>query len=224
MAVKAPPSPAAPVYSWSGWYVGGNIGYSWGHADIGLNGTGSFDFADANRTYLDGVIGGGQIGYNYQLSPDTVLGLEADIQGSGQRGSHTFFDPFSAGTAVTSYDAKINWFGTVRGRFGYFITPQLLYYATGGLAYGHVEVSGSTQVPASVSSFSASKTNAGFTIGGGIEGSVWLPANWTWKLEYLYLNLGTLDVATSLSATEGTTTHVEFTDNIVRVGLNYQFH
>jgi len=224
MAVKAPPSPAAPAYSGTGWYVGGNVGYSWGHADVGLNGTGSFDFADANRTYLDGVIGGGQIGYKYQLSPDTVLGLEADIQGSGQRGSHTFFDPFSAGTAVTNYDAKINWFGTVRGRFGYLVTPQLLYYATGGLAYGHVEVSGSTQVPASVGSFSASKTNTGFTIGGGIEGSVWLPANWTWKLEYLYLNLGTLDVATSLSATGGTTTHIEFTDNIVRAGLNYQFH
>ena len=152
------------------------------------------------------------------------MGLEADIQGSGQRGSHTFFDPFAAGTAVTNYDAKINWLGTVRGRFGYLITPQLLYYATGGLAYGHVEVSGSTQVPASISAFDASKTNTGFTIGGGIKGSVWLPTNWTWKLEYLYLNLGTLDVATSLSATGGTTTHIEFTDNIARVGLNYQFH
>ena len=104
------------------------------------------------------------------------------------------------------------------------ITPQLLYYATGGLAYGHVEVSGSISVPASISAFRASKSNTGFSIGGGIEGSVWLPANWTWKLEYLYLNLGTLDVATSLSAAGGATTHIEFTDNIVRVGLNYQFH
>jgi outer membrane immunogenic protein len=75
----------------------------------------------------------------------------------------------------------------------------------------------------SISAFSASKTNTGFSIGGGIEGSVWLPANWTWKLEYLYLNLGTLDFATSLSVIGGTTTHVEFTDNIVRVGLNYKF-
>ncbi len=89
---------------------------------------------------------------------------------------------------------------------------------------GHVEVSGSGQVPAGISAFSASKTNTGFSIGGGIEGSVWLPANWTWKLEYLYLNLGTLDVATSLSATGGTITHIEFTNNIVRAGLNYQFH
>jgi outer membrane immunogenic protein len=108
--------------------------------------------------------------YNkYQFGPDTLLGVEADIQGSGQRGSHTFFDPFSDGTAVTNYDAKINWFGTVRGRFGYSITPQVLYYATGGLAYGHVEVSGSTQVPASISAFSASKTNIGFTSAVGLK-------------------------------------------------------
>ena len=224
MAVKAPRSPAAPVYGGTGWYVGGNVGYSWGHADIDLNGTGSFDFSDANRTYLDGVIGGGQIGYKYQFGPDSILGLEADIQGSGQRGGHTFFDPFSAGTAVTSYDAKINWFGTVRGRFGYSIVPQLLYYATGGLAFGQVETSGNTISPVGGSAFSASKTHTGFSIGGGIEGSVWLPANWTWRLEYLFLNLETLDVATSLSAAGGTTTHIEFTDNIVRVGLNYQFH
>ncbi len=224
MPVKAPPPPAAPVYSGSGWYVGGNLGYSWGHADMDLNGTGSFDFSDANRTYPDGIIGGGQIGYKYQFSPDSIVGLEADIQGSGQRGSHVFFDPFSAGPAVTSYDAKINWFGTLRGRFGYLITPQLMYYATGGLAYGHVEVSGTTQVPAGISAFSASKTNTGFSLGGGIEGSVWLPPNWTWKLEYLYLNLGTLDAATSLNAGGGTTTHIEFSDNIVRAGLNYQFH
>ena len=225
MAVKESPSAAsAPTYSWTGWYVGGNFGYSWGHADTDINGTGSFNFTDSNRTYLDGLIGGGQIGYSYQFAPNSVLGIEADIQSSGQRGSHTFFDPFSASTAVTDYDAKINWFGTVRGRFGYSIAPQLLYYANGGLAYGHVEVSGNTISPLGSSAFSASKSHTGFSIGAGIEGSVWLPANWTWRLEYLYLNLGTLDVATSFSGSAGTTTHIEFTDNIVRVGLNYQFH
>ncbi len=141
----------------------------------------------------------------------------------------TSFDIFSA-TAVTNYNAKIDWFGTVRGRLGYLITPQLLLYTTGGLAYGRVELSGNTVFrPAKTFAstvFSASDTNIGFSVGGGVEGSVWLPPNWTWKLEYLYVDLGSVDVATSSSSVIGgpvtTKTHTHFTD--VRVGLNYQFH
>jgi outer membrane immunogenic protein len=265
MAVKGPPPAPAPVNNWTGFYVGGNVGYGWGNANTDLNGSAttivvivgstpfpnSFAFAASNRAHLDGVIGGGQIGYNYQSSPNWVLGLEADFQGSDQRGGNTFVAPFSTvvcssasfppptcnafttfnGTAVTNYNAKIDWFGTVRGRLGYLITPQVLFYGTGGLAYGDVEVSGNTVASFFKTSgngvFSASKTNVGFSVGGGIEGSAWLPANWTWKLEYLYLDLGSLDVVTSLnfgSGTGTTTTHTHFTDNIVRVGLNYQFH
>jgi outer membrane immunogenic protein len=191
-----------------------------------------------------------------------VLGFEADIQGSGERASNQFTDPFlapicnitpvggvcpeplppSPGTALTSYQAKIDWFGTVRGRLGWLVDDQLLVYATGGLAYGKVAVSGNTSVNIAFGSMTAnapfanSKTNAGFSVGAGAEGrfSYWLPPNWTWKVEYLYLDLGSLDTTTSFAAsssqvvftsTTGTiTTHTHFTDNIVRVGLNYQFH
>jgi outer membrane immunogenic protein len=271
MVVKAPPSAPVPVYSWTGWYVGGNVGYGWGGSktDNAVTGTvnfvgptpfpSSFVFSDSNKAHLNGVIGGGQLGYNYQFSSDFILGLEADIQDSDQRGSNTFVQPLPVlvcsgsagppdhctnittfnGTAVTNYDAKIDWFGTVRGRVGYLITPQLLLYETGGLAYGRVEVSGNAvltrpQGPGiqtfGIDSFSTSKTNVGFSVGGGIEGSVWLPANWTWKLEYLYLDLGSLDVMTPLTSRSGifssgtTTMQTHFTDNILRGGLNYQFH
>jgi outer membrane immunogenic protein len=82
------------------------------------------------------------------------------------------------------------------------------------------------------STFSASKTNVGFTLGGGVEGR--LSANWTWKLEYLYLDLGSLDTPGLFPATilgQGINTplagrmplHTHFTDNIVRVGLNYKY-
>jgi opacity protein-like surface antigen len=95
---------------------------------------------------------------------------------------------------------------------------------------------GTVPFPSSSAAFGASKTNVGFSVGGGIEGSVWLPANWTWELEYLYLDLGSLNVVTSFtqpsipnvpstSPVTGTiATHAHFTDNIVRVGLNYKFH
>jgi outer membrane immunogenic protein len=219
-----PQPPPVPVFTWTGWYVGGNIGYSWGdaHTDLAGNGnlntdivsaaTTSFGFGDSNTTRPDGVIGGGQIGYNYQFSPNAVLGFEADIQGSGERASNQFTDPFlapicnitpvggvcpeplppSPGTALTSYQAKIDWFGTVRGRLGWLVDDQLLVYATGGLAYGKVAVSGNTSVNVAFGSMTAnapfanSKTNAGFSVGAGAEGrfSYWLPPNWTWKVEY----------------------------------------
>jgi outer membrane immunogenic protein len=283
-AYKAPPLPPLPVYGWTGVYVGGNIGYSWGGArtDIagsattfmfaGIGGTpgfpSTFSFADSNTVRLDGVVGGGQVGYNYQFSPRWVLGFEADIQGSGERGSNTFLDAFStrvcsaadtstvppscvatnsqlSGTVATAFDAKIGWFGTVRGRLGVLITDEVLLYGTGGLAYGRVSVSGNanvntlltfpggTEVPftPAATSFSASKTNVGFAVGGGIEGK--LSASWTWKLEYLYLDLGSLDTTSPFPAgsplgfltqlTGAISTHTLFRDNIVRVGLNYRF-
>jgi outer membrane immunogenic protein len=288
------PVVVAPVYSWTGFYVGGNLGYSWGRARTDIAGSGtsvSFRelfggvrnspaaFADSQTQRLNGVVGGGQVGYNYQFSPKWLLGLEADIQGSGERGSNTFADPLLGGTvctgvlvvggtitciggpfnsplngaAVTAYEARIGWFGTVRGRLGFLITDQVLLYGTGGLAYGRVELSGNTSVSGTVvrtvagftdifpitpgtTAFSQSKTNVGIAVGGGIEGkcSHWLPTGWTWKAEYLYVDLGSLDtvapfplgpvppgVTTPFAG--AITTHTRFTDNIVRVGLNYKF-
>jgi outer membrane immunogenic protein len=274
---------AAPVYTWTGFYVGGNVGGSWGNARTDIAGSGTFftfpsagslpgnqssvAFADSNTARLNGVIGGGQIGYNYQFSPNWVLGFETDIQASGERGSSSFLDPVSTsvctqvtsipppthcavsfplnGAVATSYEAKIDWFGTVRNRLGYLVADRLLLYATGGLAYGRVEISGNSTVNGFVGAvpltrpgttgFSVSSTNVGFVVGGGIEGkfSYWLPANWTWKLEYLYMDLGSLNtaspfppaVATAVSTpfTGAIATHTHFTDNIVRVGLNYKF-
>jgi|SRR6516162_2454965 outer membrane immunogenic protein len=156
------------------------------------------------------------------------------------------FNPLN-GTAAT-YGAKIEWVGTVRGRLGVLITDQVLLYGTGGLAYsrvspGNIGMNGVLQsvlppvlVPYTGTALNASKTNIGFAVGGGIEGkcSYWLPTRWMWKLEYLYVDLGSLDTVSSFALTQSIfvggnftgpiTTHTHFTDNIVRVGLNYQFH
>ena len=138
------------------------------------------------------------------------------------------------------------------------ITDQVLLYGTGGLAYGRVEVSGVTNVSGSVNTnggsglppvvpftpganaFGDSKTNLGFAVGAGIEGKISYGTGWTWKLEYLYVDLGSLDTVGPFPGgpspfgpsgnllttpfTGAVTTHTHFTDNIVRVGLNYQFH
>ncbi len=109
---------------------------------------------------------------------------------------------------------------------------NLLLYATGGLAYGKVGLAGSLTDAGVVvagpafsltSSYSASRLNAGWAAGAGVEAP--LGRNWTWKAEYLYVDLGALNVAaTGPVPSEMINIHARFTDNVVRAGLNYQFH
>ena len=263
-----------PGYNWTGFYAGLNIGYSWGRS----SGTQSFVNTTTGAVLnsnpvsfnMDGVIGGGQIGYNWQRDK-WVFGLEADIQGTGQKGSGSGVCPGGPATSTTttaaavngvcsvgqigdtipfnvpafpvtsSIDQKLSWFGTVRGRVGATFTPTVLGYVTGGFAYGEVSttntVSGFNQlgpqnvnVPpafAAVNASSSSRsTRAGWTVGAGIEGVV--SGNWTAKIEYLYVDLGTVSgsFVTPLVAPGGAfvtsrySSHI--TDNILRVGLNYK--
>jgi outer membrane immunogenic protein len=141
---------------------------------------------------------------------------------------------------------KIDWFGTVRGRLG-LTSDHWLFYTTGGLAYGHVSSSGVFQ-PLNFGNtpfvWNNSATKVGWTVGAGIENVFF--GNWSWRVEYLYMDLGKLTATTTGGASNcygappppppglgvcllptslGTlTTTSHFTDNIVRVGLNYQFH
>jgi outer membrane immunogenic protein len=159
MAAKAPPSPPA-LYSWTGFYVGANAGYGWGHENVsyspndpaaasvfaGLGGLLPGAAPTPNSYAVSGGFGGFQLGYNWQFNRNWVAGLETDFDWSGVRGSST-----NAGTIVTgignvpisnSASEKIDWFGTVRARLGYLVTDNLLTYATGGLAYGRIDRSG----------------------------------------------------------------------------------
>ena len=273
LAVTRAPAPPPSVDGWTGFYLGGNLGYGWADPRVDTTGnamtvspiggrqfSNSIAFAGSHTAELNGFVGGSQVGYNYQISPRWLVGFETDIQSSAERGTDIFTDAFSApfcvaitgppihcttapfnGTATTDYQAKIQWFGTIRGRLGALVTDRVLVYGTGGLAYGRVKVAGSTNVDGllqvgsiltpGTSAFAAERTNVGFAVGGGIEGKIF--ANWTWKLEYLHLDLGSLDSVTTfppivvrggVTPAVGTmTTHTEFTDDIVRVGLNYKF-
>src|SRR5882672_8027865 len=118
MPVKAPVYKApvmAPVYNWSGLYAGLNAGYSWGRQsnDLVAAATGARLFS--NSDHLNGFIGGGQLGYNWQIN-QWVLGLEGDFQGSGQKGDGTFLIPPAVGAApipglTAAYTDKLEWFG-----------------------------------------------------------------------------------------------------------------
>ncbi len=216
LPVKAPVYKApvvTPPYNWTGFYVGGNIGYSWGRQDNSVGGT------SLGTVNVDGIIGGGQVGYNWQIN-QIVLGLEADFQGSGQKGDGSFIGPAALIPSSTyTFTDKLDWFGTVRGRVGYAM-DRWLPYVTGGWAWGHGSISGTVTGNGPTGAGSASNDYSGWTVGGGLEYA--FLNNWSAKFEYLYIDFGdgpSVTLAPSAVVLSGG----KLTDNILRLGVNYKF-
>ena len=184
---------AAPVYmppafTWTGFYVGANAGYGWGN--VNANGF-------ANVGDLDGFVGGGQVGYNYQMG-QFVVGLEADLQAAD----------LSSGNNLGLVGVKTDYFGTVRARVGVAF-DRFMPYVTGGWAYGNVK----TSVPALAFSSDRSHTG-GYAVGAGLEYAV--TNNIIAGVEYLYVDLGEKNI---LGA--GTKVGTDF--SVVRARLSYKF-
>jgi outer membrane immunogenic protein len=226
MPVKAPP--AAPMFNWTGWYVGGHAGYGWGRDNVLVSpepqpAFGLVPFTTHNDP--KGFIGGGQIGVNRQLGA-LVFGVEADFSGTDITGNVIDPTPVLLGGpgSFQQVHEKMNWFGTLRGRVGFAPSDNLLIYATGGLAVGHHTYSSLTFFPGTQYTGVGNATNSGWTIGGGAEWA--LPGNWSAKLEYLHYDLADHTI-TALPSPIGGIFHVDNkfdnTGNIARVGLNYKF-
>lgn len=232
---------APPAGGWSGLYAGLNAGVV-GTLDSGdpycvnpagfVNGIGCSFQADRplfSRPY--GLIGGGQIGYNWQFH-QYIAGLEADFQGTTANGTNTlslisFASGFPDQDQVSS---KLDYLGTVRGRLGVAVLDPLMLYATGGLAYGGGHVSSafsgpSLAAPAVLYPAAASYTRVGWTLGGGFEYAI--APHWTAKLEALYYDLGyaTTAGAQVIGGPTGFTEGKTFSLNgvIGRFGVNYKF-
>jgi outer membrane immunogenic protein len=226
--VTKAPLPLPVYYNWTGFYLGGNLGGSWGHQSEEAF-VGSLPIA-AVSDHPNGAIGGGQIGYNWQFynpggwGNGWVFGLEADIQGSSQRATDDFaFLASPVGPISGDFTDKLEWFGTVRGRVG-IAFDRVFPYVTGGWAYGDRKLDGTLTIPAGSAAFSTTSTSTdGWTVGGGIEWAFW--DHWTAKLEYLYLDLGNNNNNNNfdLLRTPVGITASHFTDNIARVGVNYKF-
>ncbi|MFZ3325457.1 MAG: outer membrane beta-barrel protein, partial [Methylocella sp.] len=257
-ALAAEPAPAPPPPQWTGFYVGGNAGGTWSNNNSVTTVTGNgasspgFDplgIASAGLATtsvpvkIDGFIGGGQWGDNYQFANRWVGGFESDFQGiTGGNRTTTLFSQATADVAGVGFSTnqnltaskRLDWLATDRVRLGYLITPTFLAYGTGGVAYGTTRASvaiAQTVSPgfSSGASFgNFDKTLAGWTAGGGVE---WLfYPNWSLKVEYLYYDLGHVNftmsplvnsvagVPVTVGAGSGST---RFNGNIVRAGLNY---
>lgn len=225
---KAPPMVPVMVSNWTGCYVGGNVGYGWQKTtttDAQPGTTGSLDLSSDTGT---GVVGGGQVGCDYQFASNWVVGIQGMFDGASINGSHIV--PFIySGTLTETMAAKTNWFGTLTARVGYVIMPQTLLYLKGGVAwvntnYTNADPSG-TNHPPYVGL--ASSTQNGWTIGGG--GEYLINPNWSVFAEYNYIDLSskTLAFTYSCGANCGFANPYRLSEKqnlqTVLVGLNYRF-
>ena len=192
-------------------------------AGVLLSSTGAFaqclPSSGANSDRGSGFIAGGHGGYNWQQG-SWVYGLAADLSGSGLRSSMSgglvgIGCPFDA----ASTSAKIDWYGTVRGRIGWS-TGNVLLYGTGGLAYGNVKLSSSFTAGNATTNASVSQVKSGFVVGGGLD--YMLQPNFVLNFSYQYVDLGTLSLASSNPpATQTASAHARF--HALMAGLSWRF-
>jgi outer membrane immunogenic protein len=236
---KAPMmAPAAlPVLSWTGCYVGGNVGGGWGKNDVtqtasapGL-GTLSAGFSGRATTGVDtsGAVFGGQIGCDYQFANQFVIGIQGMLDGSTVKGSE--FDAFAAllpGAPVGTIDVKTKWFGSVTGRLGYAFLSQneALIYIKGGGAWARYEtnlnnLTTSILFPGS-NPGTIGKTFTGWTIGGGFEYR--FARNWSAFIEYNYYDFGERTIWNAAGGgLSGNLISLDPKLQTVTVGVNYRF-
>ncbi|WP_454918150.1 outer membrane protein [Xanthobacter sediminis] len=201
--VKAAVVPVA-LFSWTGFYVGGNVGWGWA--------SNSFDATSGLFTYgydvgnANGVFGGGQLGYNFQFANNVVVGAEADLEFADIGKTTLLVGGPATGFSTSS---NVDYFGTIRGRVGYAF-DRFLPYFTGGAAWAKTSFTGPWAA-------TADGTRWGWTIGGGAEYAI--TNNWTVKAEYLYLDLGDKNI----TYPNGDQVSSGLTMNTVKAGVNYKF-
>jgi outer membrane immunogenic protein len=195
------PPPISLIYNWSGFYVGGHLGAGWADGGSG------------------GALGGGQVGFNYQINPQWVLGIEGDFAGTTIKDSvnASFVFPSAPGfppmVATTGASASLDWVSTLAARFGYVFDRWLVYGKAGGAwAHATANISSSVIIPG-VGGIGGGgtidQTVSGWVLGVGTEYALW--NNLSAKVEYDLIDFGNNN---------------PFADNafhVFKAGINYRF-
>jgi outer membrane immunogenic protein len=205
---KAPPAGALPVaYDWTGFYVGGHVGYGWADKDW----RDAFGLATTHTS--DGFLGGGQVGFNYQIN-QFVLGVEGDVSWANLTGSST--QTFGLAAPVTStFNTDVEWTATLTGRLGVAF-DRWLVYGKGGVAWAGDRFSTNRFLPAGTTA-EITDTRWGWTAGAGVEYA--FAPQWSAKLEYNYMDFGTR----SYTFAPGVATDIDQQIHAVKFGINYKF-
>jgi outer membrane immunogenic protein len=210
--LEARPRPAtAPAlsqpFSWTGFYIGGNVGGGWAERNVT-----DATFGLSAGTSHGGVIGGAQGGFNYQFG-NFVVGVEGDIDWAGLKTTDGGTLVPGVGTLQGSGDTR--WISSLAARFGFAYDRLLFYGKAGGASVGD---SATVTNLTTGTTTDVSKVNMGWLIGAGVEWS-FLP-NLSTKVEYNYLALRAWDFASSAPVDTFT---VNRNTHLLKIGLNYRF-
>jgi outer membrane immunogenic protein len=223
MAVKAPPPIAAPIFTWTGFYLGGNLGAAWAQRSVTDVFGNTF-----TRTSDARFIGGGQLGYNWQFT-NFVLGVEGDIDGimggDNNPGSAPVLINGAGPFAVTS-NTPNSWVATLAARFGWAADHWLFYGKAGGGWVGNSSGFTVTNVTTGLPVASVTNGNSvgGWLLGGGVEWA--FTNNWSLKGEYDYIGLNNRNFAVPVTIRAGvvdTFTSSSRNFQMVKFGFNYSF-
>jgi outer membrane immunogenic protein len=212
-----PPAPVPPpVFNWTGFYIGGNIGgilTQDGVVDLDPGVYGAIP-GNANTLGLTGLLGGVQAGYNYQVQ-SFVFGVEGDLDATSARGSFNFPALFPG---VATHSASLPFFGDVRARAGVAF-DRFLPYVTGGVVFA--DLHNSLVDPTVPLSLNRGSSATGWTIGAGVEYAI--DNHWSVKGEYLFMQFP--DVTRVYNDCCGDSYAFKFKDSaqLARVGVNYRF-
>jgi outer membrane immunogenic protein len=216
-----------PVATWTGFYVGAQVGYAWGSDQTRIDVPGfPFSFVGPDHD-TSGAVGGLHAGYNFQTGL-AVFGVEGDLELAGIDGKVQL----SGSGGFPGYDlssrTSINAQGSLRGRVGFAMLDQMMLYGTAGLAFANVENAYAATLPpgnvfgapAGISSAKFEEIRWGWTVGAGLEYAVM--RNWVTRVEYRYTNLSEYKTAPGFLASGGESEHnPDF--HTLRVGASYRF-
>jgi outer membrane immunogenic protein len=207
------PPPLAPIfYNWTGFYIGANIGGAWASGTLTDTLTGA-SFSGNHS----GVIGGGTAGYNWQISPNFVFGIEGTFDGTSiGKTSNTVGVTINGIPSVIQGSAGTNWISTLAARFGVAQNNWLFYGKAGG---GWADNTASLTNLTTGGSVSVSNTTSGWLVGAGIEYGV--TPNWTVKAEYDYLGLSHWTASSPFLLADSI--NVARQINMFTVGANFKF-
>jgi outer membrane immunogenic protein len=220
MRVKAPPAPPPPPpFSWTGFYIGGNIGAAWAESHW----TDSRFGLDWSRSSNGRFMGGGQVGFNYQFAGSNfVLGAEAQFDWLASDGGVTAVGPFGHGFQIVSNDTSIT---TAAARFGFAVDRALFYGKAGGGWVGNNGFTVTDLTTGQVFNGDTSHTISGWMVGAGVEYA--FGYNWSAKIEWDHIGLGgrtfTLP-GVIIPALAGDTITSDHNVDLVKFGINYRFN
>jgi outer membrane immunogenic protein len=202
---KAPAYVAAPIYNWTGFYIGGHVGGAF-NGNSGFGGTSD----NSDGRFLGGVQGGA----DYQFAPNWVIGVEAQYSWVGSNNTNILF----AGTPY-GYNLNQKGLGSVTGRLGYTWGPALLY-VKGGWAFQDANETLFVAAGNAIPAFATTTKDNGYTVGAGLE--YMFTQNWSGKIEYQYYDFGNTTItAPAVLTAFGSSKNDQ---HVVKAGLNYRFN